>query len=51
MGTVVFQVGAQANIEVLSKVRPEVAFGHMQGPSDVRNALQRVGVFSEELLY
>ena len=51
MGTVVFQVGTQANVEVLSKVCPEVAFGHVQGPSDVRNALQRIGVFSEEPLY
>ena len=51
MGTVVFQVGTQAYIEVLSKVCPEVTFGHMRGLSHVRNALRRTGVLGEELLY
>jgi hypothetical protein len=51
MSAVIFEVGTEANVEVLSKVCPEVAFGHVQGPSNVRNTLQRIGIFREKFLY
>ena len=51
MGSIVFQVGAQTDIEVAPKVGSEIGFRHVQGFSDFGYALKAIGVLGEVFLY
>ena len=51
MGSIVFQVGPETDIEVASKVGSEIRFRHVQGFCNLGYALQAIGVLGEVLLY